>query len=261
MNLLEFAGIQTEVFILYFLRGAGFLFVAPIFSARAVPVHVKVGIAGFLAYVFLLINQPSLPASSYELTKFAPMAIGELIIGLAMGFSVGIIFVCFQFAGRIFGYQMGFAIVNVLDPHSQEQVSLIGEFLFAVVSLVFLNLNLHHSFLTFFGRSFEWVPAGGINAAAFTMTGIGDVMTSLFILSLQIAAPLLAVLFMLDFGLGIIARVVPQMNVFLVGIPLKIAGGLFMLSIIVMLLNPVTWKVTERIMLNTMEVVKSLGSA
>ena len=261
INLLTFTTVQTEVFLLYFLRGAGFLFVAPVFSARSIPPHVKVGLAGVFAYVFLLLNQPNLPQQPFETARFVPMAMGELLIGLSLGFAVGFIFIAFQFAGQIFGFQMGFAIVNVLDPSSEEQVSLVGEFLFAIVSLAFLNLNLHHAMILYFGRSFDIVGAGGISAATFTTTGVEHLVTSLFFLALQIAAPLLAVLFMLDFGLGILARVVPQMNVFIVGMPLKIAGGLFMLALIVTMLDPVIQRTTERVFRDGAEIMRSFGAS
>lgn len=259
MNLLDLTLIEAQGFFLYFLRGAGFVFIAPIFSARAIPAQFKVALAGIFGMIFLMIHQPLLPNVPYSLAEWAPMAVGELVIGMSIGFLVGIIFVIFQFAGRIFGFQMGFAIVNVLDPESEEQVSLVGEFLFTVVSLVFLNLNLHHALIFFFGSSFDWVPAGGISAATFTIVGITKIFTSLFIVALQIAAPLLALLFMIDFGLGILARVVPQMNVFFVGMPLKIAAGLFMLSLVVLLLDPVTWRVTDRIFSDAAHVIREFG--
>lgn len=259
VNLLEFTKVQSEYFLLYFLRGAGFIFVIPFFSARGLPTQFKVALAGFLAYVFLAINQPLLPAAPMPMYEFVPKAVGELIIGLAMGFCVGLVFVAFQFAGNIFGYQMGLAIVNVLDPNTEEQVSLVGEFLFTVVALIFLNLNLHHAFIVFFGRGFEWVPVGGIDAAGFTLDGVARIATSLFITALQVAAPVVAALFMVDFGLGIIARVVPQMNVFLVGIPLKLGIGMFMLAVVVYLLEPVVWRQTDRFFQDSAAVVQSLG--
>jgi flagellar biosynthetic protein FliR len=259
LNLLDLTAVQFQAFLLYFLRGAGFLFVAPVVSARSVPSQFKVALAGGLALMFLALNQPALPARPYETAVWAPMAVGELIIGLAVGFLVGLIYVVFEFAGRIFGFQMGFGIVNVLDPQSQEEVSLTGEFLFTIVSLAILNLNLHHAFLLYWGRSFELVPAGGIDAAGFSIEAFGGMLTTLFVVALQIAAPLLAILFMLDFGLGIIARVVPQINVFLVGIPLKIAGGLFVMAMVVGLLNPVVWRVVDKFLTDAMSVVTSFG--
>ncbi len=259
VSLLEFTQVQSEYFLLYFLRGAGFIFVIPFFSARGLPTQFKVALAGFLAYVFLAINQPLLPAAPMPMYEFVPKAIGELIVGLAMGFCVGLVFVAFQFAGNIFGYQMGLAIVNVLDPHTEEQVSLVGEFLFTVVSLIFLNLNLHHAFIVFFGLGFDWVPVGGIDAAGFTMDAVAKIATTLFVTALQVAAPVVAALFMIDFGLGIIARVVPQMNVFLVGIPLKLGVGMFMLAIVVYLLDPVVWRQSDKFFRDAAGVVKSLG--
>jgi flagellar biosynthetic protein FliR len=167
------------------------------------------------------------------------------------------VFVTFQFAGQFIGYQMGFAIVNVLDPQSQNQVSIIGQLLFAIVTLAFFALNLHHDVIGAWHLSYEIAPPG-----QWTFTNLGTealvageyvpkwlpwlaaTFNELMWLALKIALPLLAFLMLTDLSLGIIARVMPQMNVFIVGIPLKIAMGLFFMSIIVLQFDPIIRQVT-----------------
>ncbi len=153
--------------------------------------------------------------------------------------------VAVQFAGQLIGYQMGFAIVNVLDPHSQTQISLIGEFLFAVVMLSFLNLNLHHDLIGLWYQSYDIAPPGGFAFASLAdpgsafMPALVRTFDDIFYLALKISLPLVAFLLLADLALGIIARIMPQMNVFIVGIPLKVAVGLFFMSLVVLQFDPV----------------------
>jgi flagellar biosynthesis protein FliR len=247
------------VWLLFMLRTLGFIAVAPFFSARNAPVQFRIFLVflmtsiSFAAWSPLAVSPGSAPA------RFFPAAVNELLLGLILGFLVGLIFVTFQFAGQFIGYQMGFAIVNVLDPQSQEQVSIIGQFLFAVATLVFFGLNLHHDLLGVWHVSYEMAPPGHWSFAGLarsTMLGaqevpvwlpwLGAVCGQMMWLALKIALPLLAFLMLTDLALGIIARVMPQLNVFIVGIPLKIAMGLFFLSILLLQFDPIVREATNR---------------
>lgn len=251
----------AHVWLLFMLRTLGFVAIAPLFSARAAPPPFRIVLVFFLTTLAFSAWAPGF-TSAVDATsaQFIPAAISELVLGMMMGFIVGMVFVTFQFAGQFIGYQMGFAIVNVLDPQTQNQVSLIGEFLFTVVLLAFLNLNLHHDLLGLWHSSYELAPPGSFTFSNLELGHIIAIGNSLVLLALKVAIPLLAFLMLTDLSLGIIARVMPQMNVFIVGIPLKIAMGMFLLSIVVLQFDPIVREVTYSYINNAGQLLSDLGA-
>jgi flagellar biosynthetic protein FliR len=237
--------LKAQLWLLFMLRTLGFVGIAPLFSARAVPLQFRAVLVIYLTILSFAAWAPAVEQPLPGLESFVPAALSELVLGMMLGFIVALVFVTFQFAGQFIGYQMGFAIVNVLDPQTQDQVSLIGEFLFAAVMLAFLSLNLHHDLIGLWFQSYDLAPPGSY---AFQQMGLGTLVAygdDLVILALKVAMPLIAFLLLTDLSLGIIARVMPQMNVFIVGIPLKIAIGLLMLSLLVLQLDPVVRQATN----------------
>jgi flagellar biosynthetic protein FliR len=129
------------------------------------------------------------------------------------------------------GYQMGFAVANVLDPVSNDQVSIIGQFLFLFALLYFLTMDAHHILIKGVADSFALAPAGSF---AVDQTAVGwfvGVFGRMFWLGLKLAMPVVGAIFLVDVALGIIAKTVPQMNVFIVGLPLKSLLGMLILAL------------------------------
>ena len=259
MEALGFTPDMAALWLLFLLRTLGFVAVVPFISARNTPIQFRIFLVFLLTSISFAAFSPLAASPGAAPARFIPAAVNELMLGLALGFLVGLIFVTFQFAGQFIGYQMGFAIVNVLDPQSQEQVSIIGQFLFAVSTLAFFALNLHHDLLGVWYASYELAPPGhwsfaglggttllGAQEAPVWMVWLGATMLQMMWLALKIALPLLAFLMLTDLSLGIIARVMPQLNVFIVGIPLKIAMGLFFLSVLLLQFDPVVRLATNR---------------
>ncbi len=245
MDILGYSTAQATLWLLFMLRTLGFVFIVPLFSARSVPSQFKLALVLFLTALSFIAFSPTTSLPSIEPADFIPAAVSELVIGLMLGFMVGMIFVTFLFAGQFIGYQMGFAMVNVLDPHTQSQVSLIGEFLFALAVLTVLNLNIHHGFLWVWHESYNLAPVGAWALANFDVMPLAAMLDDFMLLSLKIAMPLITLLLLTDLALGIIARVMPQMNVFIVGMPLKIAIGLIFLSLVVLEFDPAVRQVSN----------------
>jgi len=147
-------------------------------------------------------------------------------MGVALGFAVLLLFVGIQFAGQLVGLQMGFGIVNVIDPQSSNQVSIIGQYLNILAVLILLTTNGHHMILKGLVSSFDVVPLGGVELKASVAAKMIVLTSQAFIVAVKIAAPILLSLFLVSVALGILARTVPQMNVFIVGFPVQIAVGL-----------------------------------
>lgn len=221
---------QFQIFLLVFVRTLGVLAMAPVFGHHAVISQAKAGFAFALAIALF----PAIPvtvAFSGELAPFVFAAVKELVMGLMFGFVARLVFVAVQFAGEIVGIDIGFGIVNVIDPLSAEQISIIGTFKNLIALVTFLLIDGHHVVLHALAQSFSMVPLGGVQLNEMLAQGLIGMTSGVFVMAVKLAAPVVTALFLTSLALGIMARTVPQMNVFVVGFPLKIGVGMAMLAI------------------------------
>ena len=220
---------QFHIFLLVFLRVSALLAVAPIFGHRLYLGRAKVGLGIMVSFIaFPLVSQSGIQVPE-GVFPYTFMMVGEVIMGLILGFVVLLLFIGIQFAGQLAGLQMGFGIVNVIDPQSSEQVSIIGQFLNILAILLVLTLNGHHLILQGLVHSFEVVPLGGIEFKEVVMQKLVVLSNEVFIIAIKISIPVLLSLFLISVAMGILARTVPQMNVFIVGFPVQLAVGLSVL--------------------------------
>ena len=217
---------QFHIFLLVLLRVSALLMVAPIFGHRTWLARAKVGLAFTVSIILfpIVADQPlDVPVG---ILPYALMMIREVLMGVVMGFVVLLLFVGIQFAGQVAGLQMGFGIVNVIDPQSSNQLSIMGQFLNILAILLLLSLNGHHTILTGLVTSFETIPLGGVVLKAGLMQKMIAITAEVFIIGVKIAAPVMTALFLVTAAMGVLARTVPQMNVFMVGFPVQISVGL-----------------------------------
>lgn len=225
MNLFSFSIPQIQAAVLVFIRIGAILLTAPLFGSRDVPLQLKAGLSVVLAMAVFpvmgfqevyLTNVPSLVSAM----------VGEILIGVIIGFTARLLFAAVQLAGQLVGFQMGFGIVNVIDPQTSTQVSIIAQFQNVITLLVFLAVNAHYWFILAIASSFELIPPLGFCFTDSLMEAIVGLSCNMFVIAAKVAAPTIAILFFTSVALGLIARTVPQMNIFIVGFPLKIAIGL-----------------------------------
>jgi flagellar biosynthetic protein FliR len=222
-------------FLLIFCRITAFFAAAPIYSFRSLPNSFKVGLAVFIS---LLVTSAMGAQESIILDgQYILLIVREILIGLLLGFTAYLLFTVVQVAGSFIDIQMGFGIVNVIDPMTGAQSPIMGNFKFFVAILLFLSVNGHHYLLMSIMRSYDWVP---MNNQLFSKIADGSISTFLvdsfvqmFYLAFQMAAPMVAALFLVDVALGVLARTVPQFNVFVVGLPIKIAVGFILLVLLI----------------------------
>src|SRR5690554_486382 len=222
-------------FLLIFCRITAFFAVAPIFSFRSMPNSFKVGLAVFVS---LLITATMGEQDTLIMNgEYILLIVREILIGLMLGFTAYLMFTVVQVAGSFIDIQMGFGIVNVIDPMTGAQSPIMGNFKFFIATLLFLAVNGHYYLLMSIMRSYEWVR---IYNRIFIKIDDGTISTfmvdsfvQMFYLAFQMAAPMVATLFLVDVALGVLARTVPQFNVFVVGLPIKISVGFIMLFLIV----------------------------
>lgn len=224
---------QALLWALVFLRIASALAVMPIFGYRALPLAIKVGLAAFVS--FLLLPGVQAPAGwlglDSGLITLIALALPEIVAGLLVGMVTHFIFYGVELSGQYVGVQMGFGIVNVIDPQSEQQISIIAQVQYLFAMLIFLTFNGHHFLLSGLEQTFQAVPIGGAQLPSGLAVLFVKLMGDLFVAGVKIAAPIMAALFLMEVALGIVARTVPQMNVFIVGFPLKIGVGLLALAL------------------------------
>ncbi|RJP81637.1 MAG: flagellar biosynthetic protein FliR [Candidatus Zixiibacteriota bacterium] len=252
---------QALVLTLVFLRIATALALMPVYGFRGLPLAVKAGLAFFLALV--LLPAVRLPAGwslqGAGLPAFLALALPEVVAGLVLGLTTGFIFYGIEIAGQFVGLQMGLGIVSVMDPLSEQQTSIISQLQYFFALVIFLTFNGHHFLLEGLGQTFQAVPLGG---AAFPggMAGLFIRMAGdMFVAGVKIAAPVTAALILSEVALAITARAMPQMNVFLVGIPLKITVGLLGLALSLPMLTYILDLLWKRFQTDWRQIIALLG--
>ncbi|MCW2961062.1 MAG: flagellar biosynthetic protein FliR [Thermoleophilia bacterium] len=218
---------QIITFFLVVARLSGMFLIAPVFSSGMIPGRFKVMIMLVLAAMLTPIvapkNAEEVPTELLDLVIAMGM---ESLIGFSMGFAVAIVFSAVQVGASLIDTSMGLSMASIVDPLNNAQSAVMGSFYSMVATLVFLAVNGHHWMLAGFVRSFDMVGAGQMPDVEKLMANVFASFTGLFTIAFQVAAPILVTLLLVDIVLGIVSRVVPQMNVFFVGAPLKIGVGL-----------------------------------
>ena len=224
MEIIGFGMSQIATFLLVLARVGGIFTTAPVMSNVHVSPTVRVAIA--LALTFVFVPMVHYDAADFDMLRYLVVLVKEIVIGLAMGFLVSLMFAAIQMAGAYVDLQVGFGFAQVIDPMSSEHNAVIGQFQNLVATLLFLVVNGHHLMIMGLADSFAVVPIG---KAAFNPAAAGGMMqvfAIIFIAALKIGAPVVGAIFLTDVALGILARTVPQLNVFILGFPAKIIVGL-----------------------------------
>lgn len=228
MTLGEILSSYTYTFLLIFIRYTGLFIVTPIFSSRTIPLRIKVGLSFMMAITTIPLFTGGIIMPSHEGLILITI-LREILIGFSIGFIALISFAVIQLAGRFIDMRMGFAIVNVADPIHGETLPLIGQFKNLLAILLFLAINGHHVLIKALFHSFDLIPPGGANLTTAGLEFIIKNSGELFILAFRVALPVIGTLFIADMILGFLARTMPQLNIFVVGLPLKILVGMVML--------------------------------
>ncbi|MFQ5431978.1 MAG: flagellar biosynthetic protein FliR [Nitrospinota bacterium] len=231
MNIFDFDIARFALFIMVFTRMGALMLSMPIFGSSVIPIHARLGLVALTSY--LVFTAAPLPPIDMSIStwRFTLMLAGEVAVGLIIGFATQLVFTAVQLTGQTIGFQMGFAIVNVMDPVTNSQVSVTAQFKNILALMIFLAISGHHWLIFASAKSFELIPVLGFAPSDGLVELMIDLTSNVFVMALKIGAPIMATLFLLNVALGLVARTVPQMNVFIVGFPLQIGTGLFMIGI------------------------------
>jgi len=225
---------EVIIFALVLSRVAGIFSAIPVFSGRALPARIKI----IVVLMITLCCYPALhiipPATiEYDAISLGLLIFREILIGLTLGFITRIIFSAVEFSGQIIGMQMGLTISSIIDPSFGNQTQIMSVMQSLLATLLFLSLNIHHLFISSLVDSFRILPLGSWRISdeivSFLIKGTADIM----ILGVRIAAPVMVALLLSSVVLGIMARAFPQMNIFMVSMPLNIGLGLIVLGLTV----------------------------
>lgn len=227
-----FSNESIIVFLLVLTRLSSMFATAPLFSTFPLPMQIKVGISAlsaFIMYPFVLQN------ISFEipndLIMLSCLLFKEILIGSMIGFCASLIFTGIQVGGQILAMQMGLAIANALDPVTKQQVPIVGQFYLFLASMTFIYLNGHLWLFSTVQESYLSIPVGlNFDFTAKLAEQILYFASQLFVVAFSIIMPIFQVLFLTTLLMGFMAKVMPQMNIFMVAMPLKIYIGLVLIS-------------------------------
>ncbi len=235
LDMIDLSYIPT--FMLVFARVLAFFVTLPLFSYRTIPTMFKIGFSFFLSLIIVSTIGSTLIQVDHF---FIFLLMKEVLVGLLIGLIAFIILSAVQIAGGFIDFQMGFAVANVIDPQTGAQSPLIGQYFYIFALLFLLSVNGHYLLIDGIINSYQFVPLESfISFNDLFSEYIIKTFNKMFLIAFQMAIPLVGCLFLVDVALGIIARTVPQLNVFVVGLPLKIAVSftvlLFFIAIYIML--------------------------
>ena len=208
-------------------RLSGMMLFAPFFGSQVIPPRVKAGLVVALSVLFYPALSPTL--THLDLSAWPGLVFGELLIGAAVGIATNLVFDAVQMAGQVLSTQMGYSLINILDPQTQVDSTVMALFHQTIAMLIFLRLDVHLWLLRAVGRSFLLLPPGSAHiSGAFTMT-LARAAGEVFTLGIQIAAPVLSATFLTDIVLGLLGKASPQAPLMLLGTPIKTMLGLSIL--------------------------------
>ena len=219
-----------------FFRVLAMFTAAPVFSNRAFPMRSKVGLA-LLVAVCAQASLGGQPQVSFNGPLALETLVQQVVIGLAIGFSVRVVFASMELAGELIGLQMGLNFATFFNPTSNAQSSSTAIFFGNMTTLLFIVMNGHLLVLMAVIRSFEVFPVGSSLMGALAKVRLYGLGVDLFSSALWIAMPMIAVLLLVNLTLGIISRLAPQMNIYAIGFPVTLSVGLLGISITLPMLD------------------------
>jgi flagellar biosynthesis protein FliR len=221
-------------FLLIVCRLSGMIVAAPLLGMRNIPAQTKIGLALAIALILFPLHAAHDVPHSKDLFQFGVIVFQEVAIGLLLGFIANLTFMALQMSGEFMSTQMGLSVAHVLDPVTQSQSPLIGQFFFYFAAMLFLSLNVHHALIAGVDRSLTWIPIGHFIGEGHLTAGVMvqrciHLGSELFMLALTAGIPITGLLLVMEITLAFVAKVMPQMNVFMVAMPLKVLFGLLII--------------------------------
>lgn len=237
--------LTLEAFLLVLVRVACFISIAPIFGHNSLNTRMKISIAFFVSLILYQVVDTSLPIYS-DVLGYTTLVVEEAFVGLLLGFVAGLSMKALAIAGEFIDREIGFSMATTFDPN-QGMVTITGDLYDKIVCLVIMISNLHYYILSAAAQSFELVPVGRIVInPSLIYTSLIQFIVQMFMIGFRIAMPVFLGATMLNVILGVLAKSSPQMNMFAIGMQLKVFVGLFLLAVCIMFVPNIANYIMER---------------
>jgi len=211
------------------LRVSGLMLFAPFFGSAVVPPRIKAALAIAITAVLYPVYSPHLQAVT--LSHWPVLVASETVVGIAMGVATNIVFEAAQMAGQVLSVQMGYSLVNILDPSTQVESTVVAFLHQSIAMLIFLGLDVHHWILRAVAHSFEYLPPGSATLNPLFVQALLHEGAIVLELGIQIAAPVLSATLLADIVLGLMGKASPQMPLMLLGPAVKSMLGVLVLGV------------------------------
>jgi len=251
---------NVDIYMLIFVRVIGFMIVVPVLAGNTIPITVRLGFALILSSIIYTSGNISEVFYDNSVIGYFLLITKEFFIGFIIGFTVYFFFNVTYLAGHLTDQQMGFSMANVFDPISQIQVPISGNLYYFAICVLFIIANGHHMVIKALFYSYKALPIGSAviigNQGLFNI--ILNMIKSFFIIGITIAIPIMGVVLVLDIILGILVKTVPQMNVFVVGMPAKVIIGLLGIWLIMPVFGNAYNYIYDAVSKNILDIIKVL---
>lgn len=211
----------------------GMIFSAPFFGGRSYPAIVKIGLVFFTTLIIFPLIPSTVVYDVQTVYAFIIQIINELMIGLTIGLIMTFYLNFIYFAGDMIDRDLGFSMVNVVNPMDESQIPVTANFFYIFATLIFLQLNLHHQLIVALVSSFGSIPLGTSFFSVNSFPILIDLVVASFVIGFKIAAPFVITVVIANIVLGLLSKAMPGMNIFILGMPFKIFFG-YLLFIILM---------------------------
>jgi flagellar biosynthetic protein FliR len=224
-------------FVMVLTRISAFFLILPVFGWKSIPVRIKVALTVMVAVFFSVITPLAIEPKGISVLEAILLIANEATYGLALGLIATLIFSAVRLSGQVVERQMGLAMAQILDPLTGETDEPMGSLLEMIFIILFLSANGHHFFLLIISRSYEAFPAGSVPTMPVLASGVIKAGSTMFLLGLRLAAPMLAAFLLLMVVLAVLARMVPEMDILFISFPLSVGLGLLMAALFLPLIN------------------------
>ena len=250
---------QFELFILILMRIASFVYAAPIFNTANTPRRIKAGFAFFVT-VLVYSMHTDIQVDYSGVLEYAMLVLKEVAVGLLLGAMAAFCVQIIMFAGKIIDMDIGIAMAQIMDPTTRMQVGIMGNFYYYLLLLLLLISGLHRYLIAAIVETYNVIPLGGVVFSSSIYTDVIGFMSDYFIIGFRIALPVFAATLLLNCILAILARIAPQMNMFVVGMQLKIFVGIFVIFFTITMLPSVSGFIQNEIEALMASLVRGMSS-
>ena len=222
---------DLEYFLLIFIRVASFVFIAPFFSMSNTPKNVRVALSFFVAFLFYQ-SMPRQEVVYDSLIGYTIVILKEVITGLLIGFAANLCSTIVAFAGQIASMEMGLSMASMMDPTTRENTTVTGVYYNYIILLLLMSSGMHRYFLKALAETYILIPVNGavLNHEKL-LNAMIEFLSDYIIIGFRICLPIFAVMVILNAVLGVLAKVSPQLNMFAVGMQMKVLVGLAILLV------------------------------